>query len=141
VFFRQLTLEILTGVLVLASGCASGPGPGASFEDRVAYELRRERKAFRKCYFKKPSASAGIFTASQAREPLPSGKIHVEFKVTANGRVDQLKLIESTLDRPDVDQCVMKHLRTLVLPTSSTPTGDEKSLVDYTFEFVGSADY
>ena len=66
------------------------------------------------------------------------GNIMTSFTILANGSVEKAKITHSTLNNPELEQCIIDRIENWQFPSVNTDGDDSKTLVEYPFVFVSN---
>ncbi|MFN3201892.1 MAG: TonB family protein [Bradymonadia bacterium] len=90
-------------------------------QEEIRKVIRRHREEYKYCYERQLQAQRDL-----------SGKIKVKFAIGANGKVIGAKVLESTMNSPEVERCLVKRIRRWQFPA---PGGGATVFVKYPFVF------
>lgn len=68
-----------------------------------------------------------------AQEPTLEGTIRVRFVIAPNGSVTSASVTDSTMGKPDMEECVLQRVRALTFPP---PDNGAEVVVNYPFRFL-----
>ena len=66
------------------------------------------------------------------------GRVETMFLVHPDGNVEKVLIKESTLNHPEVEQCIVDHIKNWVFYKETRPNCRNKTIVTYSYNFVSN---
>jgi TonB family protein len=106
---------------VPAALAARGATPATSIDKEVIRRVvRKNTPALRRCY-----------QQALAKQPGLVGRMFVRFTITPSGRVSSAVVVESTLQNPEMEVCVLRVIHQMLFPTNRVGN----LIINYPFVF------